>query len=165
MRTVTSLILSIALLGALPAGAAAQLHLGGQASMAFDRPADETTTGVGVRAALGLPAFPLEVHGSVDYFFPDCDPVDCSFWEANANAIFRVPLPAIPLRPYVGAGLNYQSFTADGVPDQSGTGFNILGGLEIGATPLIRPFVEGRYEIIDSDGLDNQFIVTAGIIL
>ena len=171
MRRVTSIAIAALLLAGVPDGARAQLHLGAQGSMAFDRPSDETTTGVGVKAVLGLPAIPIEVHGSVDYFFPDCDPVDCSFWEANANAVFRLPLPGAPLRPYLGAGLNYQSFGVDDVPagvavsDASGTGINILGGVELGATPLIRPFVEARYEIIDSDGLENQLVLSAGIIL
>lgn len=164
MRTIAALALASLLVVAVPRGARAQLHLGGQASLAFDRGSDNSV-GVGIRAALGLPMIPIEVHGSADYFFPSCDPVDCSFWEANANAIFRISTPGMPLRPYLGAGLNYQSFSNDLIGDFSGAGFNILGGVELGATPLIRPFLEARYEITNADGLDNQLLLTAGIIL
>lgn len=164
MRSVTSLVLAGALLAAVPGVARAQLHMGGQASLAFDR-GNDNSPGVGIRAVLGLPALPIEVHGSVDYFFASCDPIDCSFWEANANAVFRFPTEGMPLKPYVGAGLNYQRYSLDPGPDASGTGFNILGGIELGATPLIRPFLEARYEITSGDGLKNQLLLTAGIIL
>lgn len=167
MRSIAALAMAAALLVAGPDGVRAQLHLGGQASLAFERSGsegNESVPGVGLRAVLGLPAIPVEVHGSADYFFSSCEPVDCSFWEVNANAIFRISTSGTPLRPYLGAGLNYQSFTLD-ESDSRGTGLNILGGFELGATPLIRPFVEARYEIINAEGLDNQLLLTAGIIL
>lgn len=152
-----------------PPGAEAQISLGGQASRASNR-FDDSQAGVGVKAALGLPAVPVEVQGSFDYFFPDCgEDLECDFWELNGNVVLRLPLVGAPLRPYGGLGLAFQRISVDDA-SLDATGASIIAGFELGATPVIRPFVEVRYEIIDerdeAEGLllDNQWVLSAGLM-
>lgn len=49
----------------------------------------------------------FETFGSFDYFFPSDDSgADITYWEANANLVYRVDAGSHSTTPYVGTGLN-----------------------------------------------------------
>ena len=168
MKTVFAVALTSVLFIGLAVPGEAQLHFGAQASWAFDR-FDESPVGVGPKVALGIPVLPLEAQGSFDYFFPACsEEADCSLWTLNGSIVLRIPLVGAPLKPFVGVGITYQSLSVDDA-DIDGTGSAIIAGVELGATPVIRPFIEGKYEFVGEEGtgiaqLDDHFVFTAGII-
>ena len=79
--------------------------------------------------------------------------------------IYRIGPPLVPVKPYIGGGLNFArtkiTGTTGGTLDTEGTerGINLLAGLELGVG-AISPFVEFRYEI---DG-GEQWVLTGGIV-
>ena len=102
--------------------------------------------GIGARGTFGLPTtIPLEIIGSVDYFFPESVPgASVTYWEANANIVYMFQIPASPIAPYAGGGLNLAYGSVDlGIPgvDASSTlvGLNILGGAKFNRGP-VTPF-------------------------
>jgi hypothetical protein len=96
-----------------------------------------------------------------NYFFPDCDPGDCSFFEFNGN--IAVPITATTIDPYAGIGLNIAraSVEFDNV-DASDTevGLNLLGGLRFNLG-TIGAYTEGRFVISGSE----QFSLTFGLLV
>ncbi len=138
-----------------PAPASAQLRLGGQISYADDVLGG--TVGVGPRAEFGIPAFPVRLAASGDYFFPNCN--QCRYWEANVNALVSLPLLPIPFFRYVGGGWHLQSIKANPFEDATrARGFNALAGLDSDNTSI-----EVRYEIVED--VDNQFVLSFAIFL
>ena len=156
------LIAACALLFILSPGALqAQVGLGGQLSWAED-----FDFGIGARGTFGLPTtIPLEIIGSVDYFFPESVPgASVTYWEANANIVYMFQIPASPIAPYAGGGLNLAYGSADlGIPgvDASSTqvGLNILGGAKFNLGP-VTPFGEMRFELNGGE----QFVISAGAL-
>lgn len=158
-------------LGALPL-AGQGVAIGPQVSNSRD-----TDLGVGLRAVLDLGPldFGLRVIGSFDVFFPDDYEFDeggveitgdADYWEANLNLAYELGLPLIPIKPYLGGGLNVAHISLEGTPndeafmlDRTDTGVNVLGGVEIDAGP-IAPFLEFRYEILGGE----QWVITGGIL-
>ncbi len=107
--------------------------------------------------------------GSFDLFFPSNDSGsirDISYWEVNANLVYTLGLPLVPLTPYFGGGLNVArtdiTDTTGGGADTMRTdpGVNLLAGAELGI-PGLSPFVEFRYEIQGGE----QWVLTGGILL
>lgn len=151
----------LAALVAVPSTAHAQMDLGGQLSWG-----DDADFGIGARVVLGLPfeQVPLEVIGTFDYFFPDEGPggADVTYWELNANIVYRIPVQVPMLTPYAGTGINiaHASVDAEGV-DVSDTevGINLLGGIKYNAGP-VTPFGEMRFEL---DG-GEQFVLSFGVL-
>lgn len=157
-------------LGALPlAGQGAAI--GPQVSNSRD-----TDLGVGLRAVLDLGPldFGLRVIGSFDLFFPDEYELDdgggiagdADYWEANLNLAYDVGLPLVPITPYIGGGLNVAHIELKDTPnddafllDQTDTGVNVLGGVEIDAG-AIAPFLEFRYEILGGE----QWVISGGLL-
>lgn len=141
--------------GWAPAPVAAQLRLGGQISYANDVLGG--TVGVGPRAEFGIPAFPVRLAASGDYFFPNCN--QCRYWEANVNALVSLPLLPVPFFRYVGGGWHLQSIKANPFEDATrARGFNAVAGLGSDNTS-----VEVRYEIVKD--VDNQFVLSFAIFL
>ena len=168
----------------------ASLALMGMGSNAFaaDKPVsfgvqgnwgEDSDFGVGARAIidLGEQVENLELVGSFDYYFPSTGDefedlgvdTDVTYWEINANAIYKFELSSSSLVPYAGAGLNYAhggwSVNSDIVPgilDESGSesevGLNILGGVLFG-TGKTKLFFEAKFELEGGE----QFVVTGGI--
>ena len=144
-----------------PGALQAQVALGGQLSWAED-----ADLGVGARGTFGLPTtVPLEIHGSVDYFFPsDISGASITYWEANANLVYKFQIPASPVAPYAGAGLNLAYVSVDiGIPDVDTStteiGLNLLGGAMFNLGP-ITPFGEMRFEVNGGE----QFVISAGAL-
>ena len=140
-------------------GAEAQ-RFGGQVNWGSD-----SDLGVGARAEFDLagkltqtgPFSKAFIIGAFDYYFMNCDPYDCSFYEIN-------PSLAIPVGPperniYVGAGLNLAFQTFDygfGSASASSTGINLLGGMKF---PLgnLSAFTEARFSLGGSEQLALSF--------
>jgi len=128
----------------------------------------ETDFGVGVRIIVDLGGLVggLETSGSFDYFFPGDDfGADLTYWEANANLVYRIDSAGEILKPYLGAGFNLARFEAS--VDVLGAeisgaetkgGLNLVGGLmfDLGAA---KPFTEGK--VVAGGG--DQFVVSAGV--
>ena len=146
-----------------PHAAQAQVSLGVQASYNGE-PAGleglDGAFGLGARVGVGLPLVGLGVTGSFDYFFPDCDPADCSFWDLSGNVTYT--LPSVAVNPYFGGGVALQSFEVDGFDSEEEIGFNLLAGVKLGAMMPVDFFGELKYQIF-GEPFDNQFVISAGV--
>lgn len=153
-------------LAAQPAAAQAQFGVQGSYSDDFD-------FGVGARAQFDLgsaidPEGPLsQLTGvvSFDYYFPDCDPADCSFFELNGNALYPLDFGE-GFSPYVGGGLHFARVSAEvdtgfGVEEASDNevGLNALGGASFGLGTL-EAFAEAKIELAGAE----QFVLTFGVL-
>lgn len=162
-RTV-QLTFALLLLGVVSSGecAARQVSVGTQANWGSD-----ADFGVGGRAVfdLGRLVRGLETHAAFDWFFPGPDlGVDVTYWEANANVVYRFGGDA-PVTGYAGTGLNLARFAAstkalgtEVAGKETKGGLNALGGLQLQLRGL-RPFLEGRFEL----GGGEQFVVAIGL--
>jgi hypothetical protein len=137
-----------------PARASAQLRAGGQLSFATD--VFGGTVGIGPRVEFGVPAFPVRLAASGDYFFPDCD--QCRYWEGNVNVLVSLPLLPIPFFRYVGGGWHMQNVKVSAFEETRAHGYNAVAGLGSGRTN-----VEVRYEILED--IDDQFVFSFAIFL
>ena len=137
-----------------PAPASAQLRAAGQLSYAWE--VFGGTVGVGPRVEFGIPAFPVRLAASGDYFFPtNCN--KCRYWEGNVNVLVSLPLMPIPFFRYFGGGWHLQNIRANEFEETTRLrGFNAVGGLGSEGTNI-----ELRYEILE-DG-DDQFVVSLAI--
>lgn len=158
---VGGLLIALATLLA-PGSARAQIDLGAQLSYNGE-PAGleglDGAFGLGARVGVGLPLVGLGVTGSFDYFFPDCDPLDCSFWDLSGNVTYT--LPSVAVNPYFGGGVALQSFEVEGESEEE-VGFNLLAGVKLGAMMPVNLFGELKYQIF-GDPFDNQFVISAGL--
>lgn len=146
-----------------PGSAQAQIDLGAQLSYNGEPAGAEGLDGafgLGARVGVGLPLVGLGVTGSFDYFFPDCDPADCTFWDLSGNVTYT--LPSVAVNPYFGGGVALQSFEVDEFDSQEEVGFNLLAGVKLGAMMPVDLFGELKYQIF-GDPFDNQFVISAGI--
>lgn len=172
-----------------PREAQAQIDFGAQVASA-----QKTGFGVGPRAVLGLGALDAGFQISADFllFFPDSQQLqdiiddaaiagdvlngDVDYWEANLNLHVPVGLPFVPLKPYVGGGLNIaktkiQNSTQGLLDlDRRDTGINILAGAQLNL-PVLSPFLEFRYTFgngtgVTAKGLDGgaQWLVVGGVL-
>jgi opacity protein-like surface antigen len=169
--TVARIVGACLALGAIPA-AGQGAKAGPEVSNSQD-----TDFGVGLRAVLDLGPldFGFRVMGSFDLFFPsdyefDQGGVtimgDADYWEANLDLAYELGLPLIPIKPYVGGGLNIAHIEVKNTPDdqtfgrdQTDKGVNVLGGVEFDFGGFA-PFLELRYEILGGE----QWVVTGGIL-
>jgi hypothetical protein len=148
----------------------------------------------GGRINVPLGALGLGVKISADFllFFPGDDQLqdiiddaaafgevlegDLDYWEANLNIHVPVGLPFLPLKPYVGGGLNIaktkiQNSTQGLLDlDRRDTGVNILAGAQLNL-PILSPFLEFRYTLgngtgVTARGLDggSQWLVVGGVL-
>jgi hypothetical protein len=130
---------------------------------------DDTDFGIGVRAEWNLtnvftnqgPFSRTFLITEFNYYFPDCDPIDCNFWEINGN--IAVPITAQTIDPYVGLGLNiaHASVEAgDFEGDDTEVGLNLLGGLRFNLGTL-GAYTEGRIVLSGAE----QFSLTFGLLV
>lgn len=141
--------------GSTPSDASAQLRAGPQLSFASD--VFGGTVGVGSRVEFGIPAFPVRLAASADYFFPDCD--RCRYWEGNVNLLVSLPLMPIPFLRYVGGGWHLQSVKASAFEDAiRARGFNAVGGVGSENT-----YIEFRYELLED--VQDQYVLSFAILL
>ena len=127
---------------------------------------DDVDFGVGGRFELDLenalssePPFSRTfIIGAFDYFFQDCDPFDCSYWELNGNLAVPFGSADASVDPYAGAGINIARGSVEDF-DNTEVGLNLLGGLKF---PLggVSAFGEARIEL----GGGEQFVITGGIL-
>lgn len=149
--------------------AAAQVQVGVQGSYS-----DDYDFGVGGRLQFDLgsaidpegPLSQLEGAVSLDVYFPDCDPLDCTFFELNGNALYPLSFGQ-GFSPYVGGGLHFARTSVEvdtglGVEDVSdtGIGLNLLGGakFQVGA---LAAFGEAKLELAGAE----HFSLTFGVLL
>lgn len=159
----TGMILSI---GLTANPAQAQVQFGAQASYA-----DDMDFGIGVRAQHSLASFveaesPLSVLTgvlSLDFFFPDCDPFDCSYIEINGNALYPLDFGE-GFAPYAGGGLNIARMSVDagdfgGDTSDTDVGLNVLGGatFDLGG---FNTFGEVKIEL----GGGDQVVLAFGVL-
>lgn len=165
-----AIVLASAFVLASAAPAESQVYLGAEANWAQD-----FDLGVGLRLDVPVEAVHEQfwITGSFIYFFPGESSeglpgvqADIEYWEANANARFRIETADGGFTPYIGSGVNLAnvsgtvSIAGAGSTSQSDTkiGLNLLAGVEFGRGPS-RPFLEGRFEV----GGGEQFVVAGGI--
>ena len=110
IRTLFVAALAILALVAVPSDAQAQLRFGahvayGAGTDSFSEAnADDGTFGLGARLGFDVPAFPLTVLGTVDYFFVDCGDTDCGYQNFAVDANWAL-LPLEILQLYVTGGV------------------------------------------------------------
>jgi hypothetical protein len=166
-------VAALALL-AVPSDAQAQLKFGahvayGAGTDSFTAVGEEDGTfGLGARVGFGLPAFPLTVLGTVDYFFVDCGDVDCGYqnFAVDANWAF-LPLQIVELyatggilmrRASVSGSLGTVSF------DESNTetGFSLGAGVSFNL--IASAYLEARNEFFSDDKGGNQILIRLGLL-
>jgi len=155
----------VVMLAALPREASSQvLALGGQATMNQDI-AVNATWGFGVRGQVGLPMTGINLQATVDFYNPDCGPVDCDFRDVGINLLWSIPAPYVA-NPYFGAGLAMQH--AGGgwdLGDSDDYGLNLLAGIVLQGPTFQRfqPFGEVKYEVMQD--FESQLVFSGGILL
>ncbi len=160
------LVVLALLAGSVPVmDASAQVRAG--ANLAWG---DDADFGIGGRIGFGLGSIserhPVEAIVSFDYFFPDegGSGVDLTYWEINANGIWKFNLPNSGVAPYLGAGLNFARASVDvsgiGGGSDSKVGLNILGGLRFNVMGAVQPFAEARIEL----GGGEQLVLAFGVL-
>ena len=172
MRKLLAATSLVIIMLAAPAALDAQVHLGGQLSVA-----DDADFGLGARATFGLPTpTPLEIIATADYFFPDgAAGVDINYWEINANLVYLFKISGSIVAPYAGGGLNFAhaSVSTDlsglGVElpgelstserSDSDVGLNLLGGAKFNVGS-ITPFGELRFELNGGE----QVVLSGGVL-
>ena len=145
-------------------GAGQIMAVGGHVSMNQDISV-ETTWGVGARAHLSMPLTGVTLQGTLDFFSPDCDPLDCEFREASVNLLWTFPVPMLA-KPYLGVGLAAQNSEGDwGLGDDSDYGANFIGGiiLQGPAFSRLQPFGEVKYQLMQD--FDPQTVFSFGLML
>lgn len=157
----------VALLAGLVSAADAPAQVRAGANLAW---ADDADFGIGGRIGFGLGSIserhPVEAFVSFDYFFPDegGSGVDLTYWEINANGIWKFSLPNSSVAPYLGAGVNFARASVDlsgiGSGSDSDVGLNILGGLRFNVMGGVQPFTEVRLEL----GGGEQLVLAAGLL-
>lgn len=157
----TAIALALAMAGVVaaastPSTASGQLRAGPQLSFASD--VFGGTIGAGPRVELGIPAIPVRLAASGDYFFPtNCR--GCRYWEGNVNVLISLPIMPIPFLRYVGGGWHMQSVRAGTAASTvTARGFNAVGGVGSDNTA-----VEFRYEFVKD--VPDQYVVSFAILL
>jgi len=113
------------------------------------------TLGLGGQAVLGFPVIGLKVQGTLDFYFPDCEGVDCDLRDVGLNGLWTLPIPVVD--PYLGAGVAVIRSSVEG-EDDTDVGLNLLLGLG-----FRRLFVETKLQLLQD--LDNQLVLTGGVSL
>ena len=121
------------------------------------------TFGVGARAALQPPIFPLGVVAQGVYYFPDL--ADTSYMTYSLAAQLRLPLPLIS--PYAIGGLQWRRASATGGASNTesgimvGVGVQLTFGFFVEATMELNDDLAGALSTWDTDPI----VIKAGIIL
>jgi hypothetical protein len=126
---------------------------------------DQAAQGIGVRAGLSFPLFPLKAYAAAERIFPDCPESGCSVWAAEAGLTLNLfPLPLAS--PYLTGGVVRRRYDSgiDGAPGGAVTTVDgISAGLGVSAgVPGISFFLEGRYEFMDAPY--DQFVLRLGVM-
>lgn len=177
MPRIRSLFLAAAAafaLVALPSAADAQLKFG--AHVAYGAGTDnfasvdqeDGTFGLGARVGFGLPAFPLDILGTVDYFFVDCGDVDCGYqnFAVDANWAF-LPLQIVELYATGGVLMRRTSVSGDllGVSfDESTTHTGFSLGAGVAFNLIASAYLEARNEFFSEDKGGNQILIRLGLL-
>jgi len=174
VRTLFLAALATLALVAVPSDAEAQLRFGAHVAYGAgtdnfsDANAEDGTFGLGARLGLDVPAFPLTVLGTVDYFFVDCGDVDCGYQNFAVDANWAlVPLEILELYVTGGVLLRRASIKGDvlGQPfDESATktGFSLGAGVSFNL--IASAYLEARNEFFSEDNGGNQILVRVGLL-
>jgi len=154
MRRIMLALATVTVLVAIPSQAWGQYQVGPY--LAFH---DDADLGVGAFVGIPLPSIheDLSFVGDFGFFFPGNgghDGRDADYWEANAGALFRFPLPDLSFTPWVLGGLNLAHGTVgrwgrewgDFSGSDTEIGLNLGGGITFGAGPM-SPFVGAKFEL------------------
>ena len=168
MRISCSLGIVIASMAMLHLGAseaAAQVEIGGSATVNNIRGG---TFGLGGRLGVNVREsmrFGVRLEGAVDYFWPSCPFVDCDAIGTRLDLIFQNRLSG-RTQGYFGFGGAFQSYTLENnnetVDEGDGWGFNMVAGSRYQGQGT-RPFVEVSWTLMDE--IDNQWAFTVGTTL
>ena len=106
---------------------------------------------LGADARIGIPALPVVINPTFDYYFTD----GIDFYQFSANALLDIAGGAMPnISPYVGAGLGISNISVDvDTPfgsfggDTSDIGINLIGGASIAAGGF-KPFAQVQVTLL-----------------
>ena len=160
MRKLLVTASAVLLAAAMAQPAQAQVQFGAEAAFG-----DATDFGVGVRAQTpigGMFGEGMEnLRGAADaiFYFWNCDPFNCSYFEVNANGHYPIEIEDVDFEPYVGGGLNV-AFTEFGTASDTDIGINLVGGADFELNGF-DTFAEIRRNI----GGGGQFSLVVGILL
>ena len=156
MKKLIPFFAAAALLVGTVENAEAQLGLKFGPQVSYGMEVEEVALGARVEVSPAL--MPLAFIASADYYFIEGD---ASLWSLNGTVKYTLALPASPIAPYFGAGLNLYRIDEGALGSSNETGFNILGGIGLGGILPIGAFLEGRYELTDPD---NQLVISLGLL-
>ncbi len=168
MRKAYRAVVLMAAIAAVPAVAQAQMgvkdwHFGPEVNLQLNQ---NSALGIGARANYNLakmiPSVPqLGAFASFDYFLSKNNITE---WELNIDGTYTFPLANSPIKPYVGAGINYLniSVSAGGFSASSGGGgLGFLGGIQFKPVGSgITPFVEARFATTSG----SAFTIAGGVL-
>lgn len=176
-RTVFAGTLALLVGALLPTDGRAQFQLGANVAWGSSDGIDPGF-GLGVRTHFGLGLGDGDTAGStavgalagtvsVERFFPDCHPVDCSLW-AVAGGVVLPLFTASAFTPYLGTGLRISRFSVDedlsvapGTLTDTDAGVDLLGGVRYRAT---RATFFGDLRRTFGGGAD-PFVISFGVLL
>lgn len=159
MRRIMLALVAVAALAAAPTQAWGQYQVG--PFLAFH---DDADLGIGAFLGIPLPSIhqDLSFVGDFGFFFPDdgrYDEVDVDYWEANADALLRFPLPDQSFTPWVIGGINIAHGSVgldlgdlgDNRRSDTEIGLNLGGGITFGDGPMA-PFLGAKFELGGGEG-------------
>lgn len=151
---------------------------------------------VGLGAGIGLPMtgpVDISVRPSIEYLFLSGDTfseeglqfdVSQSRLNFNADVVAELSTPGA-VTPFAGAGFAWTSYRVSGEfcfmgecasfsDTETGIGFSILGGIELGTLGFASPYVQARYTILslssegdfNEESIDlNALTISAGLVI
>ena len=174
IRTITLALAVAFAFAAVPQDAHAQFKFGVHVANAMDLPEAEDfggsngSFGLGARVGIAPPALPFSFFGTVDYFFPDCADIDCSYQNFALDANFS-PLPFPMFDIYATGGLMVRRVSQEGTYEgfdvdysNTATGFSIGAGVAFNF--VASAYLEGRYEIFGDDDGGKQALIRLGLL-
>lgn len=160
-RSITTSVITVALILATPAIAQAQLSVGGYAGAEFDNQSNWILYGAEARlpleASLGEP---YDANLRVTYH-PYGGGTSETQVDLNALYNWKLASPGV-LAPYVGLGAAWAHFAANAFSENK-VGLNIISGTKIILDPAsrVQPFLNMQYSIIR--GYPNSYTLAVGL--
>ena len=154
---------SVALLHIGSGQAAAQIELGGAATVSSIRGGT-----FGINGRLVVPVresrrMGVRLEAAVDYFWPSCPSINCDVIATQLNVMFQNRIGG-RADTYFGAGATYQRITLEEddstIIEDDTWGANFVVGSRYASQTPIHPFLELRWTVLDD--VRNQLAVSLG---
>ena len=128
---------------------------------------DSGNFGLGARVGIDPPLLPLAFYLNADYFFVDCESIDCGYQNVGLDANFNfLPLPIFNV--YATGGVLFRRVSAEGTAgpftfdtSEVFTGFSLGAGVSFNF--IASAYLEVRNEFFADEDGGNQILVRLGL--